>query len=227
MSYEEIKSRAEKYIKGMEERLQKVPPSLVEKYRKVYDLAVQYTQDAKYYLEKGDYITALVDIVYAEGLLDSISFNENIDLDSQIARKVFVAGTFDIIHPGHIELLKEASRYGLVYVAVARDKNSEKIKGRRPINDENQRLEVIKSIRYVFEAFLGDENDYLKSVEKVHPDIILLGPDQKVDEGKLTDELAKRGLRDIKIIRFPQRINKYSHSSTSSIIQEIIKRYCK
>ncbi|MFP3197736.1 MAG: DUF357 domain-containing protein, partial [Sulfolobaceae archaeon] len=96
---EEVKNRAEKYIRGMEERLKKVPSFFVEKYRKIYDLARQYTQDAKYYLEKGDYITALVDIVYAEGLLDSIAFNENINLELQIPKKVFVAGTFDIIHP--------------------------------------------------------------------------------------------------------------------------------
>lgn len=226
MSDEEVKNRAEKYIKGMEERLKKVPVFFIEKYRKIYDLAQQYTQDAKYYLEKGDYITALVDIVYAEGLLDSIVFNENINLELQIPKKVFVAGTFDIIHPGHIELLKEASKYGLVYVAVARDKNSEKVKGRKPINDENHRLKVIKSIRYVYEAFLGDENDFLKSVERVRPDVLFLGPDQKVDENKLIDELKKRGLESVQIIRMPQRISTYAHSSTSSIIQEIVKRYC-
>ncbi|BCU71155.1 DUF357 domain-containing protein [Stygiolobus caldivivus] len=223
---EEVKNRAEKYIKGMEERLRKIPATSRDKYRKVYDLAWQYTQDARYYLEKGDYVTALVDIVYAEGLLDSILFNENIDLDSQIAKRVFVAGTFDIIHPGHIELLKEASKYGLVYVAVARDKNSEKIKGRKPINNENQRLEVIKSIRYVYDAFLGDENDFLKSVERVRPNVLLLGPDQNADEKKILDELAKRGLKEVKIVRFPQRVIKYEHSSTSSIIQEIVRRYC-
>jgi len=222
----EIRQRVEKYIKGMEERLQKIPGSIYDKYRKVLDLAKQYTDDAKYYLSKGDEVTALVDVVYAEGLLDAVIFTENLDIESEVSKKVFVGGTFDIIHPGHIEFLKQASLYGRVYVSVARDKNSEKAKGRKPINDEAQRLEVVKSIRYVYEAFLGDENDFLKSVERVKPDIIFLGPDQKVDEKKLKEELKKRGLENVEIVRMKERINKWEHSSTSSIIQEIIKRYC-
>jgi len=222
----EIRQRVEKYIKGMEERLQKIPGSIYDKYRKVLDLAKQYTDDAKYYLSKGDEVTALIDVVYAEGLLDAVIFTENLDIESEVSKKVFVGGTFDIIHPGHIEFLKEASLYGRVYVSVARDKNSEKAKGRKPINDETQRLEVVKSIRYVYEAFLGDENDFLKSVERVKPDIIFLGPDQKVDEKKLKEELKKRGLENVEIVRMKERINKWEHSSTSSIIQEIIKRYC-
>lgn len=222
----EIRNRVEKYIKGMDERLQKISSSIYERHRKILDLAKQYTEDAKYYLNKGDEVTALVDVVYAEGLLDSVIFEENLDIDSQVSKKVFVGGTFDIIHPGHIEFLKEASKLGRVYVSVARDKNSERAKGRKPINNENQRLEVVRSIRYVYEAFLGDEKDFLKSVERVKPDILFLGPDQKVDENKLLDELKKRGIQNIEIIRLNQRINNWEHSSTTSIIQEIVKRYC-
>lgn len=222
----EIRNRVEKYIKGMDERLQKISSSIYERHRKILDLAKQYTEDAKYYLNKGDEVTALVDVVYAEGLLDSVIFEENLDIDSQVSKKVFVGGTFDIIHPGHIEFLKEASKLGRVYVSVARDKNSERAKGRKPINNENQRLEVVRSIRYVYEAFLGDEKDFLKSVERVKPDILFLGPDQKVDENRLLDELKKRGIQNIEIIRLNQRINNWEHSSTTSIIQEIVKRYC-
>ena len=222
----EIRQRVEKYIKGMEERLQKISGPIYDKYRKILDLAKQYTDDAKYYLNKGDEVTALIDVVYAEGLLDAVIFTENLDIESEVSKKVFVGGTFDIIHPGHIEFLREASLYGRVYVSVARDKNSEKVKGRKPINNEMQRLEVVKSIRYVYDAFLGDENDFLKSVERVKPDIIFLGPDQKVDEKKLKEELRKRGLENVEIVRMKERINNWEHSSTSSIIQEIVKRYC-
>lgn len=224
MSYEEIRKRAEKYIKGMKERLAKVKFN-DNNMKKIYDLASQYTEDAEYYLQSGDYSTALVDIAYAEGLLDALLILNNIDPDSQISKKVFVGGTFDIIHPGHIEFLREASKLGRVYVSVARDSNSEKIKGRKPINDENQRLEVIKSIRYVYEAFLGDEKDFLKSVERVKPDIIFLGPDQKFDEEQLRNELEKRGLHP-QIVRLSNRIRTWKHSSSSEIIKEIVDRYC-
>lgn len=181
MDVDELRKRIEKYIKGMDERLKNIDSAN----NKVVELARLYTEDSKYYLEKGDYVTALVDIVYAEGLLDAKEIYENNDPKSNVSKKVFVAGTFDILHPGHIEFLKEASKYGRVYVTVARDSNSERIKGRKPINDEQTRLEIIKSVRYVFDAILGDQEDFLKSVERINPDIIFLGPDQRVDETKL------------------------------------------
>ncbi|AAY80668.1 DUF357 domain-containing protein [Sulfolobus acidocaldarius] len=223
---DEIADRVRKYIQGMEDRLSKISPEIIQKYEKIYNLAKLYVEDAKYYLSVNDKVTALVDVVYAEGLLDAIIEMENLDIERQVSKRVFVAGTFDILHPGHIAFLREASKYGRVYVAVARDKNSEKIKGRKPINDENQRLEVIKSVKYVYDAFLGDEKDFLKSVERVKPNIIVLGPDQKVDEQKLIDDLKNRGVIVEKIVRIPSRINNWAHSSTSSIINEVLKRYC-
>lgn len=217
-----LKNRALKYIEGMEKRLNNIN---MPEFQKILDLARQYTADAKYYLEKGDEETSLVDIAYAEGLLDAILIQNNIDPDSNISKKVFVGGTFDIIHPGHIEFLREASRLGRVYVSVARDKNSEKIKGRKPINNENQRLEVVKNLKYVYYAFLGDENDFIKSVEKVNPDIIFLGPDQKVNEKQFKEELRKRGI-NAEILRMKERLNNWEHNSTTSIIKEVLNRYC-
>lgn len=224
-----LRERALKYINGMYERLSKINIEKYDKleYSKIFELAKQYTDDAKYYLDKGDIDTAIVDIAYAEGLLDAILIVLGIqDVDSDVAKKVFVGGTFDIIHPGHIEFLKEASRLGKVYVSVARDKNSERIKGRKPINDENQRLEVLRSIKYVHEAFLGDPEDFIKSVERVKPDIIFLGPDQHINEEEFKKELQKRGI-NAEIVRMKERIQKWPHSSTTSIIREIVSRYCK
>ncbi|MCY0874275.1 MAG: cytidylyltransferase family protein [Acidianus infernus] len=218
-----LRDRVIKYINGMNDRLSKIS---MPDYQKIIDLAKQYTEDAKYYLDKGDIDTAIVDIAYAEGLLDAVLIINNKDPDSDISKKVFVGGTFDIIHPGHIEFLREAARLGRVYVSVARDKNSEKIKGRKPINDEEQRLEVVKSIRYVYDAFLGDEKDFIKSIERVKPDIIFLGPDQHVNIEELKKELEKRGI-NAEIVKMPERINKWKHSSTTSIINEIVSRYCK
>ena len=222
----ETVDRVRKYIDGMKGRLEKVTVN-DEKLRKLYDLARQYTEDAEYYLGKGDVITALVDVVYAEGLLDSVIIMSGQDPEGQVSKKVFVGGTFDLIHPGHIEFLKEAAKYGRVYVSVSRNKNAERIKKRPIVNDEAERLEVIKSIRYVYDAFLGDEEDFLKSVMRVRPDIIFLGPDQKVDEKALKEELKRRGLENVEIIRMEKRLNNWSHSSSSQIISDIVKKFCK
>ncbi|MHA1486682.1 MAG: adenylyltransferase/cytidyltransferase family protein, partial [Promethearchaeota archaeon] len=72
-----------------------------------------------------------------------------------MAKKVLVAGTFDIIHPGHLYLINEAAKMGDVYVIVATDMNRKIYSGETPIIPEDQRLEVIKSIKNVKEARLG------------------------------------------------------------------------
>ncbi len=222
----ETVDRVKKYIEGMKKRLENVSVN-DEKLLKIYNLARQYTEDAEYYLTKGDVITALVDVVYAEGLLDSVLMLTGQDPDSQVSKRVFVGGTFDLIHPGHIEFLREAAKYGRVYVAISRNVNAERIKKRPVINDENERLEVVRAIRYVYDALLGDEKDFLNSVLRVRPHVIFLGPDQKVDEKILKEELRKRGLENVEIIRMEKRINKWKHSSSSQIISEILKKFCE
>ncbi len=98
----------------------------------------------------------------------------------KIAKKVLIAGTFDLIHLGHIYLINEAAKLGDVYVIVATDKNRELYSGEAPIVPEEQRLAVIKSIKNVKDAKLGrHDNDTLKTVEEIGPDIVLLGPNQK------------------------------------------------
>ena len=194
--------------------------------REVLELAKRYYEDARYSYEKGDYVTGLVDISYAEGLLDALRMLGVVSFSWKRAEepRVFVGGTFDLIHPGHIALLREASKLGKLYVVVARDSNVKRFKGYEPVNSEQARLEVVSSLRYVYRAFLGDEVDYLKSVERVRPDIIVLGPDQFVDEDTLSRSLESRGLGGIRVVRFGEKVGGYS---TSSIIKKIIESRCR
>lgn len=136
------------------------------------------------------------------------------------SKRVMVSGTFEIIHPGHLYLFKEASKLGKVYVVVARDENVRRFKKREPIVDEKQRLEVVKSIKYVHKAILGNPGENIfEIVKKIKPDIILLGPDQNVDEKKLKEFLdANRIKAEIK--RLPKRIEKGLYD-TSKIIKRI------
>ena len=92
---------------------------------------------------------------------------------------VCFAGTFDILHPGHIFLINEAAKLGEVYVIVATDKNRERFSGKPPIILEEQRLEVVKNLKNVREAKLGKrDHKILLTVSEINPDIVLLGPDQ-------------------------------------------------
>jgi FAD synthetase len=194
--------------------------------RGVVELARRYYEDARYSYEKEDYITGLIDISYAEGLLDSLRILGITEFTWRKAREpvVFVGGTFDIVHPGHVAFLREAAALGRLYVVVARDSNVRRFKGYEPVNSEEARLEVVSSIRYVYRAFLGDEIDYLKSVERIRPDIVVLGPDQFIDEDTLRRSLEGRGLAGIRIVRLERRVGGYS---TSNIIRRILDTRCR
>lgn len=198
-----VAERVRAYIDNVFQALEQLEDSgLGEAVRRVVRLVRDYASDAQYYLEeRGDPFTALADIAYAEGLLDALRWLGILDfewkpLTSLLERpRVLVAGTFDIIHPGHIALLRHAWMKGRVHVIVARDATAERIKKRPAIVPEEQRLEVVRSIRYVSNAELGSTSDILEPVKRIKPDIILLGPDQWVDEEWLRRELEKHGLK--------------------------------
>ena len=141
-------------------------------------------------------------------------------------KKILVAGTFDILHPGHIFLINEAAKLGDVHVIVATDKNRETYSGEAPIVPEEQRLEVIKSLKNVKTAKLGrHDNDTLKTVEELNPDIILLGPDQKFSVDRLQKALKMKGLTHIEVRRLEKYYDKFKLHSSSFIKKKIIEKY--
>jgi len=145
---------------------------------------------------------------------------------SKVKKSVLVAGTFDLIHAGHIYLINEASKLGDVYVVVATDENRELFSGERPTIPQEQRLEVIKNLKNVKDARLGrSDNDTLKTVEEINPDIILLGPDQKYSIEILKKGLKKKGLDHIEVRRLETYYDKYELHSSRLIKQKIIERY--
>ncbi|MEE1156039.1 MAG: adenylyltransferase/cytidyltransferase family protein [Methanobrevibacter sp.] len=114
-------------------------------------------------------------------------------------KKVMASGTFDLLHPGHGIYLQEAKNLGgynsKLFVVVARDSTVEKRK-RVPIVGENQRLELIKMLKPVDEAYLGNEDgNIFKIVEEINPDIIAIGPDQTHNVDKLQKAIDDRGLK--------------------------------
>ena len=117
---------------------------------------------------------------------------------------------------------------GDVYVIVATDKNRKLYSGETPIIPESQRLEVIKSVKNVKEARLGrSDNDTLKTVEELNPDIILLGPDQKYNQETLTRGLEEKGLNNIIVKRLETYYDKFKLHSSSLIKKKIITQYKK
>lgn len=111
-------------------------------------------------------------------------------------KTVMCAGTFDIIHPGHLFYLSEAKKYGdKLIVVVARDKNSEDFKGKAPANSEKERLEKVRMLNIIDEAVLGGNGNIFDIVEKIKPDVVCLGYDQNVKKQEVEDELRKRSIK--------------------------------
>ena len=132
--------------------------------------------------------------------------------------RVVATGTFDILHPGHLYYLEESRNLGdELVVIVARDTN---VKHKpRPILPEDQRLRVVRALRPVDHALLGDLYDMFRPIEELRPDIITLGFNQHFDEGHLRQKLQERGL-DADVVRIPGYPG--SLASSSKIIERIL-----
>ena len=144
-------------------------------------------------------------------------------------RKVVLAsGVFDLLHLGHVKFLEEAKKAGgkdaELIVIVARDNTVEKRKGKKPVMPENQRRALVESLKVVDEAVLGYEEFSIgKVVEKIKPDIIVVGHDQDGMEKNVRRYIEERHL-PIKIVK----IGKFGEDeldSSSKIKQKIIEHY--
>ena len=138
-------------------------------------------------------------------------------------RIVMVGGVFDLLHLGHIHYFQEAKRHGdWLVVVVARDSTAIRMK-HIPITPEDMRVELLRALRVVDEAILGDTEDMYKIVEKIRPAVITLGYDQVHQEENIKRELEKRGL-EAEVIR----LSKFDHDldGTRKIIHKI-KEQCR
>lgn len=135
--------------------------------------------------------------------------------------KILTFGTFDILHIGHLNYLKQAkeiSKNSKLWVIVSRDQNAEKIKSKKLVHNENERLEIIKNLKLVDRAILGEKKDIFKSVKKINPDVVVLGYDQLPSEETLKQKFLENSI-NAKIVR-AKPFNQ--HKSKSSKIREAL-----
>ena len=138
--------------------------------------------------------------------------------------KVMATGTFDILHLGHIYFLKEAKKLGdTLTVVVATDSTVRKLK-HEPINPEQIRLDLIKELKIVDQAYLGHEKDIYEILKEINPDIITLGYDQLHNEKTIKKELKKRNI-NAKVIRLQEYKGGSDLEGTRKIISKIISAY--
>ncbi|MFN0277742.1 MAG: D-sedoheptulose 7-phosphate isomerase [Pyrinomonadaceae bacterium] len=97
---------------------------------------------------------------------------------------VFTNGCFDILHPGHIDLLSRAKSLGTkLIVGINSDASTKAIKGRnRPINNQDERREVLLGLRFVDEVVIFDELTPENLIKQIKPDVLVKGGDWKLNE---------------------------------------------
>jgi len=120
-----------------------------------------------------------------------------------VEKKIMVFGTFDGLHPGHIDFFRQArnlAQRSFLIVSIARDKNVIKIKGKYPGKNEKQRMESVKKNKLVDRVVLAGRIKYLPHILKEKPDIIALGYDQKAYVQELKKDFKNKDI-SIKIVR--------------------------
>lgn len=95
--------------------------------------------------------------------------------------KVWVNGTFDILHKGHIKLLEFASQFGQVRVGIDTDERVKNLKGdSRPINTLEDRMYLMSSIKYVDSVVsFSTDDELINQIKNWKSDIIIIGSDYK------------------------------------------------
>jgi cytidyltransferase-like protein len=95
-------------------------------------------------------------------------------------KKVFVSGCFDLLHSGHIRFLEEAAAYGDVYVGLGSDRTVAQLKGRPPINTQDERKYMLEALRHVKKCFIDQGSgklDFVEELKAVAPDIFVVNED--------------------------------------------------
>ena len=109
-------------------------------------------------------------------------------------KEVYVALCADILHHGHIKILKKASQYGNVTVGLLNDKAISSYKA-LPVFNFKQRKKIIESISYVHKVVEQKTLDYKKNLMRFKPDFVVHGDDWKQGIQKKTREEVLKCLK--------------------------------
>lgn len=128
---------------------------------------------------------------------------------------VFTNGCFDLLHIGHVRYLEEAASLGdVLIVGINTDASVQKLKGpTRPIQNENDRAEILASLKSVQHTVLFGEETPLELIHKIKPDVLVKGGDWAIPQIVGSDFVLKNGGK-------VQSLQFVDGKSTTSLIQK-------
>lgn len=106
-------------------------------------------------------------------------------------KKVFVSGCYDMLHSGHVAFFEEAATYGDLYVGIGSDKTVNELKARKTVNNEQERLYMVSSLKSVKKAWVNSGSgliDFLEEIKRLKPDIFFVNSD---GHSSLKEQLCK------------------------------------
>jgi glycerol-3-phosphate cytidylyltransferase len=129
----------------------------------------------------------------------------------------YVPGVYDMFHVGHLNILRNARlACDHLIAGVVSDERATIVKGKEPVVPAAERLEIVRSIRYVDEAVLEDVPTKIAMWERVHFDVIIKGDDWRgTPKGeKLEQDMASVGVR---VVYLP-----YTVHTSSTMLRQVI-----
>ena len=106
-------------------------------------------------------------------------------------KKVFVSGCYDMLHSGHVAFFEEAAGHGELYVGIGSDKTLYELKARWPVNNEKERLYMVKALKSVKNAWINGGSgliDFLEEIKQLKPDVFFVNSD---GHSTLKEQLCK------------------------------------
>lgn len=95
-------------------------------------------------------------------------------------KKVFVSGCYDMLHSGHVCFLQTAAGYGDLHICIGSDKTVRDLKGRFPVNTQDERKYMLEALKCVKACYIGSGSghlDFLSELKRVGPDIFVVNED--------------------------------------------------
>ncbi|MBE6443048.1 MAG: glycerol-3-phosphate cytidylyltransferase [Alphaproteobacteria bacterium] len=131
----------------------------------------------------------------------------------------YTSGVYDLFHIGHLNLLRNAKNLcDKLIVAITTDEAA-LYKNKAPFIPQDERMEIVKAIKYVDEVVWQDDLDKIKAWEKYHYNKLFVGSDWKGSNKWINyeQELSKLGCE---VVYLP-----YTQTTSSSIIQQTLKKF--